>query len=132
MVNLLLIKAFVVSVFLAFGEVLNGNIRVRLLHRIYGKKRAKKISFFSGLVVIFLITWFSLPWISPNNYLDCFKVGFIWLCVIFCLDIYFGRFIFKLKWNRIADDFNLMKGNLIGLGMILLFITPSFVYWCQI
>lgn len=127
----MLLKILVVGVLLAFGEVINGNIRVRVLHRLYGKKRAKKISFFSGITIIYAISWLTLSWVSPVNYFDCYKIGFVWLMIMLGLDIYFGRYVFKFKWSKIFDDFNPLKGNLLGVGMLLLFLSPSIVFWMQ-
>ena len=116
---------------LAIGEIVNGNIRVRVLHHLCGKKRAKKISFFSGTTIIYAIAWFTLPWLSPANYLDCYKIGFSWLMIMLGIDIYFGRYVIKFKWNKIVGDFNPLKGNLLGVGMLLLFLSLSIVFWVQ-
>ena len=125
----MLFKVSIVGLMIAFGEVLNGNIRVRILHKKFGKKRAKTISFMSGVIIIFTICWFTLPWIKPSGYKDCFLIGFIWLIIMMCLDIYFGRYVFKLQWTTIIDDFNPMKGNLLGVGMVFLFFCPTIVFW---
>jgi hypothetical protein len=125
----MLFKVSIVGLMIAFGEVLNGNIRVRILHRKFGKKRAKTISFMSGVIIIFTICWFTLPWIEPSDYKDCILIGSLWLIILMCLDIYFGRYVFKLQWIKIIDDFNPMKGNLLGVGMVFLFFCPTIVFW---
>ena len=127
----MLFKTLAVGLLLAIGEIVNGNIRVRVLHHLCGKKRAKKISFFSGTTIIYAIAWFTLPWLSPANYLDCYKIGFSWLMIMLGIDIYFGRYVFKFKWNKIVGDFNPLKGNLLGEGMLLLFLSLSIVFWVQ-
>ncbi|OIN95017.1 MAG: hypothetical protein AUJ48_04025 [Deltaproteobacteria bacterium CG1_02_45_11] len=127
----MLLKILAVGLLIAFGEVINGNIRVRVLHAKFGMKRAKQLSFFSGTALIFTICWFTLPWISPKDILDCFKIGFIWFMIMFSLDIYFAKYVFKLKWNKIAEDFNPLKGNLISIGMVLLFLSPYIVFRLQ-
>ena len=127
----MLFKTLAVGLLLAIGEIVNGNIRVRVLHHLCGKKRAKKISFFSGTTIIYAIAWFTLPWLSPANYLDCYKIGFSWLMIMLGIDIYFGRYVIKFKWNKIVGDFNPLKGNLLGVGMLLLFLSLSIVFWVQ-
>lgn len=127
----MLLKALAVGILIAFGEVVNGNIRVRILHSKFGKKRAKIISFFSGVLIIFTICWSTLPWISPKYFFDCFKIGFVWLSIMLCLDIYFAKYVFKLKWNKIAEDFNPLQGNLLSIGMVLLFLSPAIVLLLQ-
>ncbi len=127
----MLLKTLIIALVIAVGEAINGNIRVRILHRKFGKKRAKKLSFFSGIVLVFSICWLTLPWIGPKSYIDCFIIGFIWFSIMLAVDIFFGRYVFKLKWYKIAEDFNLMKGNLLSLGMVLLFFSPAIVFCLQ-
>jgi predicted acyltransferase len=125
----MLLKALIVGLLIAIAEVINGNIRVRFLHTRFGKKRAKLISFISGVVFIIVISWATLGWINPANYEDCFYVGLTWLLIMLCLDIYFGKQVFKLKWTQVLDDFNPMKGNLLSIGMIFLLLCPSIMFW---
>ncbi len=127
----MLLKTLAVGFLLAIGEIVNGNVRVRILHHIYGKKRAKNISFISGAIIIYGISWVTLPWISPVNYYDCYKIGFVWLVIMLGLDIYFGRYVFNFKLTKIIEDFNPFKGNLLSVGMLLLFVSPSIVFWVQ-
>ena len=124
----LVVKATVIWVLIAAGEILNGNFRVKYLNRRYGKNRAKKISFFIGLTIIYTICWGTLPWANPSNLQDCFLIGLIWMILMLCLDIYFGRYVFRFKWIKILEDFDLSKGNLLGVGMGLLFLCPTVIY----
>jgi len=126
--NGMIVKAIIIWVLIAAGEILNGKVRVRFLHRRYGVNRAKKISFFTGITLIYTICWFSLSWVNPSNFQDCFLIGLIWMVLLLCVDIYFGRYVFRFKWFKILEDFDLRKGNLLGVGMGLLFFCPTIVY----
>ena len=128
---MLMYKSLAIGLLIALGEVLNGNVRVRLLHSRFGKKRAKLISLFSGTLIIYAICWLTLPWLAPSGYADCLQIGFVWLAIMLALDIYFGRYVFKLKWERVWDDFNPAKGNMLGLGMLLLFLSPLVIFKLQ-
>jgi hypothetical protein len=127
----MLFKTLIIGLLIAVGEVVNGNIRVRIWHRLLGKRRAKTLSFFTGSLIIFIIAWFSLDWIHPQSYEDCFKIGLVWLLIMLSLDLYFGRYVFKFSWAKIADDFNILKGNLISLGMTFLLFVPTLIYWLK-
>ena len=127
----MLLKTLAVGLLLALAEIINGNIRVRILHRFYALKRAKTLSLLLGTAIIYAITWLTLPWVNPISYLDCLNVGFIWLTIMLSLDIVVGRYLFKYKWQKILDDFNLFRGNLLSVGMLLLFISPCLVFWLQ-
>jgi hypothetical protein len=124
----LIAKAIAVWILIAAGEILNGNFRVRFLHRKVGIKRAKKISFFIGITIIYTICWFTLSWVNPSDFQDCFLIGLIWTLLMLCVDIYFGRYVFHYKWIKIVEDFDLRKGNLLGVAMGLLFFCPTIVY----
>jgi hypothetical protein len=50
------------------------------------------------------------------------------MLLMLCVDIYFGRYVFRVKWIKILEDFDLRKGNLLGIGMGLLFFCPTIVY----
>jgi hypothetical protein len=122
------LKAIAVGLLIAAGEVLNGNIRVRIIQRKYGRKKGKQMSFFSGVMIFTVIAWFLLPWIDPKNILDCIRVGLIWVFIMIILDLFFGRFVFRFSWVKILEDFNPVKGNLLGVGMILLLLCPTFIF----
>jgi len=126
--NGLVAKAIAIWILIAAAEILNGNFRVRFLQRRYGINRAKKISFFTGITIIYTICWFTLSWVNPSNFQDCFLIGLIWTLLMLCMDIYFGRYVFRFKWIKILEDFDLRKGNLLGAGMGLLFFCPTIVY----
>jgi len=125
----MLFKALIVGLLIALGEVINGNIRVRLLQKKFMLKRAKKLSFFFGVTIIFIISWITLPWIAPKDYQDCLMIGSLWFIIMLCLDIYFARYVFKMKWHDIIADFNPLKGNLLSIGMLFLLFCPTIVFY---
>ena len=124
----MIIKAIVVWLFIATGEIFNGNIRVKYLQPKYGLHRAKQISFLSGVTIFIVIIWFLLPWVGPKNLSHCLGIGIIWMSLMFFVDIYFGRCVFRYSWSKIFADFNLFKGNLLGLGMLILLFCPVVVF----
>ncbi len=97
---MLMTKSLVVGLLIAVGEIVNGNVRVRLLHSRFGKKRAKLISFFSGTLIIYGICWLTLPWLSPSSSLDCLIIGLVWLAIMLALEIYFGSMYSNLIGQR--------------------------------
>ena len=51
-------------------------------------------------------------------------VGLIWLTLTMACEVMFGRFVVGLTWERIAADYNLLKGGLMPLGLLLLLFAP--------
>jgi len=39
-------------------------------------------------------------------------------------DIVLGRFVVNAKWSVILDELNIFKGNLLGLGMVVMSFCP--------
>lgn len=124
----MIIRALIVGLLIAAGEVVNGNFRVRYLQRKLGRKRGKQWSFLTGVMLFSIIGWLCLPWVDPENLSQCFLVGLVWVIVMTSLDVYFGRYVFHYSWKRIVDDFNPLRGNLLGIGLLLLLWFPTIVF----
>jgi hypothetical protein len=124
----MIFKAVIVGLLIAAAEVFNGNLRVRYLQRRLGRKRGKRLSFLIGLGLIVLITVCLLPWVGPTSAVDCLQVGLVWTIILTALDLYFGRCVFRMSWKKILDDFNLLRGNFLGLGLLVLFFCPLLVF----
>lgn len=124
----MILRAIIVGLLIALAEVLNGNLRVRYLQRRLGRERAKPCSFVTGLCLFTVLAWCLLPWIAPQSIFQCLQIGLLWLILMTALDLYFGRFVFRLPWWKIRDDFNPRKGNLLGVGLVLLFLCPTIIF----
>jgi hypothetical protein len=122
-----LLRALLVSLVIAAAEVLQGALRVRYLNRHVGDRRARQIGVFTGSMLILAIAWFTLPWIDARSPAARFGVGVVWFAVMLALDLYFGRVVFRSSWERIADEFDLRRGGLLGLGMLVLLLAPLIV-----
>jgi hypothetical protein len=52
------------------------------------------------------------------------KAFAVWLLLTLMLEIGLGRFIFGYSWARIGEDFNVLRGGLLSLGLLFLLLTP--------
>jgi hypothetical protein len=127
----MIIKTILVGGLLCLCEAINGNFRVRILHRRFGVRNAKRISLVTGVLLILFVCWLTLPWINPESYVQSILVGAIWFLQLLVLDVYFAKFVFRVKWPKIIDDFNLAKGNLLTLGLLFVLFCPVLVFWLQ-
>jgi hypothetical protein len=123
----MILRASIIWFLIAAAEVLNGILRMRFLNRRVGDRRARQIGVFSGSALIFLITWFVVPWIGAHSTGELLTVGSVWLALMLLFDIAFGRFVFHMPWARIAADFDVRRGGLLGIGMLMLFAAPLLV-----
>jgi hypothetical protein len=123
----MILRAVIIWLLIALAEVGNGIARVRFLNRRVGDRRARQIGVVSGSVLILVITWCAGPWIGARSTSELLAVGGVWLGLMLAFDIAFGRFVFRASWERIAADFDVRRGGLLGIGMSILFTAPLLV-----
>jgi len=120
----MILRAFLIWILIALAEMVNGIVRVRLLNHRVGDRRARQIGVVTGSALILAIVWCAVPWIGARTPGQLLSVGSLWLVLMLAFDIAFGRLVFRAPWRRIAADFDLPNGGLLGLGMLFLFISP--------
>jgi hypothetical protein len=123
----MILRACIIWLLIAVAEVLNGILRVRWLNRRVGDRRARQGGVFSGSALILAIAWWSVPWIGAQSVGELLGTGLIWLVLMLLFDIAFGRLVFRASWERIGADFDLRRGGLLGIGMLILFVAPLLV-----
>ena len=123
----MILRACILGVLIMAAEVLQGILRVRFLNRRVGDRRARQIGVFTGSAIILVITWFCLPWVGAAGTPELLAVGVLWLLLMLGLDVGFGRLVFRASWDRIVAEFDLRRGGLLGLGMLLLLTAPLLI-----
>ena len=120
----MILKALVIWLLIAVAEVLHGVLRVALLNRRVGDRRARQIGVFSGSVIILVIAWLFVPWIGAARADSLLGIGALWLVLMLAFDVAFGRWVFRASWSRITAEFDPRQGGLLALGMFGLFLSP--------
>lgn len=124
----MILKSLVIWLLIALAETANGMVRVRLLSRRLGNRRARAVSLLTGCFLIFIITWLALPWVGPDRLGDALLIGLISMVLMVAYDVGIGRWVFRMKWRTIIADFDLRRGNYLALGMLWILIAPVSVF----
>lgn len=124
----MILKIILGFIIIAFIETLNGIFRIKVLNKSFSKKLSKFISFILGSILIFTINLFYIPILGISSQEEAFFIGFTWALLMILYDVFIGKFMFKMSWENIADDFDILKGNLLSLGIILIVFMPIFVF----
>ena len=124
----MLLKIIVAFFSILLAETLNGMFRVQYLHKKFQKNLAKLISFLIGLSLIIILCLFLIPWIDPQSSLEAFSIGLFLAIGMTTYDIAIGRFVFKLSWSKIVQDFNVFNGNFLSLGIMILAFLPYLIW----
>ena len=117
-------KAWLACLIIAAMETLHGILRVRLLNRPLGDRRARQVGVFSGSLLILVVAGLSVPWIGPPDAGAALLIGALWVGFMLAFEIALGRLVFRAPWARIAADFDLRRGGLLGFGLLVLGLAP--------
>jgi len=111
-------------VLVAASEMLNGIARTVFLNRRVGVVNAKRISLLPALALCLLICYYYVPFLHIRTDTGLLVLGVSLSLFMGMFDIVVARFIVKARWETIMDDFNIRKGNLLGLGMAAMAFCP--------
>ncbi|MCV6608866.1 MAG: hypothetical protein OIF32_11695 [Campylobacterales bacterium] len=120
----MIIKIILGFIVMASCETANGIFRVGFLYKKLGRKKANIVSFFIGTAIVTVVGVLFYNWIEPEDLTEVFFIGSSWMALMILFDLYVGKVLFKLSWKKVLEDFNVLKGNLLALGMIYIFLLP--------
>jgi len=111
-------------VLVAASEMLNRIARTIFLNKRVGVMNAKRISLLPALALCLLICYYYVPFLHIRTDGGLLLLGVSLSLFMGMFDIVVARFIVKARWETILDDFNIVKGNLLGLGMVAMAFCP--------
>jgi hypothetical protein len=120
----LALRALALLALIIVAEVVNGTVRTLFVAPLVGDFTARQIGTVTGCMLIGLIAWFGSPWLRAGSPRAQWAVGLLWLTLMLGFEITFGRLVAGASWQRLAEDYNLMQGGLLGLGMLWLLCAP--------
>jgi hypothetical protein len=118
------LKGVAVWVCIIIVEVLHGIARTMFLTPVVGDFRARQIAVFTGSFLIVLVATSFISWLRPANAREAAYVGIVWLVLTLTFEITFGRYVVHASWSRIASDYNLLRGGLLPIGLLVLTAAP--------
>lgn len=121
---ILWIKILCLCLMLASVETLHGIGRTIFVVPKLGNKKAKQYSVISGTLLAFAVCYVMVPWLDVNVGYQLVLIGLALALFMALFDIMLARFVVKLKWELIVNDFNPAKGNYLIVGLILLIMIP--------
>lgn len=105
-------RSLTIWLVLIVAEIAHGILRAIILVPIVGEFRSNQMGVFTGSAIILAITYFTIRWIGAKRRNVLLLVGLIWLVLTVAFEVFFGRFVVGLSWERIASDYNLLNDGL--------------------
>ena len=118
------LKAGAVWFLLTTAEVIHGTIRTLLFAPVVGDFRARQISVFTGSLIIMAIVYLSIRWIGVRRNGSLIAVGTTWLVLTLAFELCLGHFVFGYSRERVGADFNVWRGGLLPVGLLILALSP--------
>lgn len=121
---MLWVRAFAIWLAIAAAETIHGVLRTMYVAPIVGDFTARQIAVFTGSAIIIAIAWLAAPWLRATQTRQLVGVGLLWVALMLAFEIALGRLVFGYAWSRLAEDFDIASGGLLGLGMIVIALAP--------
>lgn len=105
--------------------VLNGIFRQSILLPRIGKHAGHIVSsvILSLAVLLVSFAFFSLSSVDYSD-LDLWFVGILWVVLTTGFEFGFGHFVMKRSWSMLLEDYNLLKGRVWSLVLLVTFLSP--------
>lgn len=107
--------------------VVNGTFRVTQLIPRFGDLKGHWISTLLLSCLLLLITWVFLPWVGPHNAHDAWLIGMLWLALTLTFELLAGHFVFHNSWGILMADYNLLRGRIWLLVLVVTLLAPLWV-----
>ena len=111
-------------ILVAASEMLNGIARTLFLNRRVGAANAKRLSLLPALVLCLLICFYYVPFLRIRTDGGLLLLGVSLSLFMGSFDVAVGRFVVKARWETILADFDIRKGNLLGVGLVAMAFCP--------
>ena len=111
-------------VLVASSEMLNGIARTLFLNRRFSVAHAKRLALLPALALCLLICFFYVPFLRIRTDGGLLLLGVSLSLFMGLFDVAVGRFVVKTRWEIILDDFDIRKGNLLGVGLVAMAFCP--------
>jgi hypothetical protein len=126
---MLLIRAFAVWLVLMAAEVFHGTVRTLFLVPVVGDFRSRQIGVFTGSLVILGLTFLFVRWIRAGSPVRLLAVGGLWLVLTVLFEFTLGRLVLGLPWEQMWQDYDLPRGGLMPIGLLVMALSPLLTAW---
>lgn len=117
-----LLRALAVWLLIVAAESVQGGLR-RLLLSPDVDFAVRQASVIFGALVIFAITWACMRWMRVRTTAGALATGLLWVALTLAFELLIGRAL-GLGWRRIFEDYDLLHGGLMPLGLLAMALTP--------
>ena len=121
----MILRALAVWLLLVVLAIANGTFRAAVLIPRVGEHAGHIISTLLLSILILATAWLTIGWMRPATYNDTVVIGFLWLLLTVLFEFGAGHFLFRQPWERLLADYNVSKGRIWVLVLIVTLKAPA-------
>ena len=126
-----LLRGFLIWLVIIFAESVHGTVRQLFLAPAVGDFTARRIAFFSGMLLIFLITWLLIGWSRATTTRLLLAIGGMWAVLTLAFEFGIGFLVLGYTSERVFEDYDISRGGLMAFGIVFMALVPYLAAWLK-
>ena len=117
-------RALAAWLVLIVAESVHGTVRELWLKPYVGDLRARQICVLTGMLIILGVAYACIHWIRAETPRALWLVGLLWVALTLSFEFGLGLLVLGYSWERMLEDYDITRGGLLALGMVVLLLSP--------
>jgi hypothetical protein len=126
-----LLRALVVWLVIMGAESIHGALRTIVIAPLVGDFRARQLAVFTGSLLIVAIVAALIRWLRLVTVGSMLAVGLMWVVLTVGFEFLLGRVVVDYSWDRVLSDYNLRRGGLLPIGLVVFALSPLIAAWLR-
>lgn len=111
--------------------IVNGLFREKFLANRFNELQAHQISTMSMIILFGIYVWVLFKIWFPTSVNQVIIIGLIWLLLTIIFEFLFGHYVAGHSWDKLLNDYNILKGRVWIFALIWISIVPYIIYQIQ-
>lgn len=124
---MLISKVALIWLGIAVLAVANGFIREFIVAPKFGMQIALPLSGVTLSILVFIAAFYAFGFFGVRNRSTCLLIGAQWVLMTLAFEFLFGHYVAGKPWSVLVQNFNILKGDLFTLVLIVTFLSPYLV-----
>lgn len=107
--------------------IFNVVIREMIFTRLFRELTCHQLFTLTLMILIGEYTWLIFPFLKTDLPSEAWLIGIVWFVRTLSFEFLAGHYIFKNSWERLFQDYNLLKGRIWGLFVYNILILPFLI-----
>jgi hypothetical protein len=117
-------KAVAMWLVLLVAMFVNGTVRVLVLQPHLGEHLARQVAVLTGIAIILGLTRPFVRSLGRPSSRILAGVGLLWLALTVAFEFSFGRYVLGTSWEVLLADYDLLRGRLWPLALLVTATAP--------